>query len=362
MNLTPCQRVERALRSQSCDHMPFTMYKNHIPQSAAERLMRNRGLCIVERLDVYKTHCPNVKITQEGFTENDKKLLRTVYETPVGSLSILEEPAGFTTWVHEKLFKTADDYKAMLFLIQDECYEPAYDTFAKAQESAGDDMIFRANLQLEPLQALMSGLLMDMQDFCMQWMENRDELLKLYDALVANRRKIYPIVAQSPAGHTNYGGNVVPEVIGLDTFEKYYVPNYNEAAEVMHKHNTLIGCHFDANCQLLSELIGSTDLDYIEAFTPSPDTDMTLAEARKAWPDKVLWLNFPSSVHMNPAEKVKQATIDLLDELENVDGIIMGITEDMPETWQQSCLAIIDGLDAHAVKKPQLYVKPDEVI
>jgi len=28
-------------------------------------------------------------------------------------------------------------------------------------------------------------------------------------------------------------------------------------------------------------------LDYIEAFTPAPDTDMTLAAARKAWPDKV---------------------------------------------------------------------------
>ena len=355
MNLTPCKRVELALRSRPCDHVPFTMYKNYIPQSAAERLMRNRGLCIVERMNVYETHYPNVKITQEGFTENGKTLLRTVYETPAGTLSSLTEDAGFTIWNHKKLFKTPDDYKAMLFMIQDERYEPAYENFIKAQKLAGDDMIFRANLQLEPLQALISGFLMDMQDFCVQWMENRDEILKLYDALVANRRKIYPIVAQSPAGQTNYGGNVVPEVIGPETFEKYYIPNYNEAAEVMRRHNTLIGCHFDANCRLLSELIASTDLDYIEAFTPAPDTDMTLAEAQQTWPGKALWLNFPSSVHMDPPEKVKQATIDLLDELENVDGVIMGITEDMPNTWQQSCLAIIDGLDAHALKKPQLY-------
>ena len=58
----------------------------------------------------------------------------------------------------------------------------------------------------------------------------------------------------------------------------------------MHKKGKLIGCHFDADCMLLSEAIGNTELDDIEAFTPAPDTDMTLAEARKAWPGTVLQL------------------------------------------------------------------------
>ena len=137
-----------------------------------------------------------------------------------------------------------------------------------------------------------------MEDFCIEWMDRRDEVLKLYDQIVENRRRVYPIVAASPASHANYGGNVVPEVIGLENFRKYYVPHYNEAAEVLHKHGKLIGCHYDANCRLLAEAIGGTDLDYIEAFTPAPDTDMSLGEARQAWPDKVLWLNFPSSVHL----------------------------------------------------------------
>ena len=56
----------------------------------------------------------------------------------------------------------------------------------------------------------------------------------------------------------------------------------------------------------LSKAIAGTALDYIEAFTPAPDTDMTLAEARAAWPDKVLWINFPSSVHLKPNAEVEQ--------------------------------------------------------
>jgi hypothetical protein len=83
---------------------------------------------------------------------------------------------------------------------------------------------------------------------------------------------------------------------------------------------------------------------------------MTLAEARQAWPDKVLWLNFPSSVHLRPDREVQAATVALLDEAGTPDGLIMGITEDIPPgRWQDSCLAIMDGLDSHEQLHPQLY-------
>ena len=163
-------------------------------------------------------------------------------------------------------------------------------------------------------------------------------------------------MAQSPASHANYGGNVVPEVIGLENFRKYYLPHYHEAAAELHRHGKLIGCHYDANCRLLADAIAETELDYIEAFTPAPDTDLTLREARAAWKDKVLWLNFPSSVHLRPDAEVEQTAVDLLDEAGTPDGLIMGITEDMPpHRWRDSCRAILDGLDRHARQKPELY-------
>jgi hypothetical protein len=203
---------------------------------------------------------------------------------------------------------------------------------------------------------LISGNYFDTLSFCLQWMDQRDEILILYDTLVEKRREIYPLIARSPVLHANYGGNVVPEIIGLDNFERYYVPHYNEAADVFHRHGKLIGCHFDANCKLLANAIAATDLDYIEAFTPAPDTDMTLAEARDAWPDKVLWINFPSSVHLRPDAAVEEATVDLIDEAGKVDGLIVGITEDVPEDrWRDSCWAIMDGLERHARLNPDIY-------
>ena len=276
--------VPVALRGGCGDRIPFTMYECMIPQTRGEREMRNRGMCIVDRRAVFKTHCPNVKITEERFRDGDRELVRVHHETPVGTVSLLLEPAGFTTWVHERMFRSPDDYKVIEFLIQDEVYEADYAAYAEAERSSGGDSILRAQIGLEPLQHLISGRMIGMETFCLEWMERRDEILKLYRALVEKRRQVYELVAASPAFHANYGGNVVPEVIGPEVFRDYYLPHYAEAAEVMHRHGKLIGCHFDANCRILAEAIAGTDLDYIEAFTPYPDTWVKVTGSEQSCP------------------------------------------------------------------------------
>lgn len=358
MPLSPRKRVEIALRGGCGPEVPFTAYDNHLPRCGAERVLRNMGMCSVVRMPVFKIKRPDVRVRQEVFFEGEKKLVRTHYSTPEGNLSTLEEPAPHTTWHLEKMFKSPDDYKAIRFLLSNERYEPDYGPFALARERYGGDGIFRAGLGPEPMQALISGNIFSTENFCLEWMDNRDEVLSLYEINVRNRREIYPVVARSPALHANYGGNVVPEIVGADNFRDYYIPHYNEAAEIMHEHGKLIGSHFDANCGKFSDMIAKSMLDYIEAFTPSPDSDMTLKEARRAWKGKAIWLNFPSSVHLGSEEKVENTALKLVDEAGSPDGLIMGITEDVPEDrWQGNFLAIMRGLQKHARMKPELYRK-----
>jgi len=355
--MTPRRRVELALAGGHADKVPFTLYECMARQCAAERQMRNRGMCILDRSSpVFRVHTPNVRVTRTHTTDAGREMVRTVYQTPVGSVWTLQEPAGFTSWTHQRMFTGPEDYKTLLFLIRDRQYEPTYDRFLRAQAAFGPDAIFRANIGLEPLQALVSGDFMAMETFCLEWMDRRDEVLRLYEALVQDRRKVYPIVADSPAGHANYGGNVVAAVIGRENFARYYVPHYNEAAEALHRRGKRIGCHFDGDCRLLAQDIAATDLDYVEAFTPAPNSDMTLAQARHAWPDKVLWINFPSSLHLADDGRVADAAEDLIDQACGPDGLIIGITEDMPEDrWRDSCLAIMDGIDRHARRHPDRY-------
>lgn len=347
---TPRRNVEAVLNGEMTKRIPFTIYENKLPPCRTERELRNRGLCIVQRMvPVYEIQWPNIAVKSIHYTEKNKKFVRTEYQTPVGLLFSITEPVGFTFWTHKRLFSNREDYKALLFMIKDMQLVPAYEKFIKAVESDGGDSFFRGSLGYEPMQALMAEYMFP-ETFCMEWFDNQDELLKLYEALICKRRETYKLCAKSPAMVFNYGGNVIPEVLGLDRFKKYYIPHYNEAAEILHAHGKKIGVHFDANCKLFANEIAKTDLDYIEAFTPAPDTDMTLAEAREKWSDKILWINFPSSVHLDTIDVIKETTRDLLKQINGPDRFLMGITEDIPEDrWQNNLLAISDILDEYVM-------------
>ena len=156
--MTPRESVETVLKGGVSDKIPFTTYESKFPQCAAERKLRNQGLCMVRRdIPVYKTTTPNVKVTSRTYTANGKRLTRTEYETPVGNLYNITEPAGFTSWCHKRIFTQPEDYKPLLFLINDMCFEPNCDAFDYAQRTEGGDTFFRGHIGSEPLQTLISG-------------------------------------------------------------------------------------------------------------------------------------------------------------------------------------------------------------
>jgi hypothetical protein len=362
-DLTPKRRVELALQKKFIDKVPFTSFNTFwlgtsvanpamppqkwVPQCSVERDLRNRGLCLVDIVNFlgYGADRPNVKVKSNVYDSNGKIFIRTDYETPVGNLYELKELGHLTIWWHKKLFSTPDDYKILHYIIRDTKVFPLYEDALKAMKDYGEDWLLRCDLGFEPLQDLISGEYMSTESFCIQWMDNRDELLKLYDALVDIRRKIYKIVADSPLYFVTYGGNVHPKIISPENFKKYYVPHYEEAYEMLHKKGKVLGVHFDADCNAYKDIIADLPIDIIEAFTPFPDTDMTMKQARQAWPDKIIWINFPSSRHLLPKEEIEKITMELIDD-GGPEAFLIGITDDVPEfRWQESFTAIMDGID-----------------
>jgi hypothetical protein len=137
--------------------------------------------------------------------------------------------------------------------------------------------------------------------------------------------------------------------MGRERFEKFVIPLYDEAAEVFHKHGKLVGAHLDGNNRVWADLVAGSGLDYVEAFTPAPDCDMTVTDALEAWPDKVLWINFPSSIHLSSHEEIAQTTRCLVEDAKPGNRFIIGITEDIPEhRWQQNLVTIMDAIEERA--------------
>ena len=359
--LSPRERVEAALLGAVPDMVPFTAYTEMLPRSAVERQLRHHGLCLVQRSpSVYTMDSPNVVQEQVHYQGPDGcGRIRTIIRTPVGTLDAvgkrmptgttpLGRVMGSTTWTEEYPFKCQADYEPLEFAIRDRTYSPDYEDFAAMGQMMGDDAIMRAQIGYSPLQEIIYRV-MGIERFSIEWRYNRESVLRLYDALTEDRRKVYSIVAQSPALITNYGGNVSPEVVGTHRFDRYVLPHYNEAADVFHEHGKLLGVHFDANVRLLADGIAQSRLDYIEAYTPAPGSDMPLAEARQIWPDKVIWIHFPSQLFLQSDAAIEETTRQFIRDTVPGDRFLIGITEDMPaHRAQDGLLAIMRVLRAEA--------------
>lgn len=340
-SMTAVDRVRAALRGDRVDFVPFTVYENMLPRCALERELRNAGLCIVRGVSVMRSETSGVETESHTGVENGERVARTDIRTPAGDLHSISRPAGFTSWTVRWPFSRPEDYAPLIYIAENTRYFPDYGKCEQALADAGGDIFLRGSVGYSPLQHIIYRL-MGVEQFSIEWAERRDELMKLYEAITEERRRTYRILAESPIETFNYGGNVSPEVVGLDRFRKYILPHYEECAEIMQRRGKMMGVHFDADCRLIADDIARSNMDYVEAFTPAPDTDMTLADARSAWPDKALWINFTSSAHLASAERIEETTRDLLAQSGTGERFLVGITEDVPENrWRESYQAIL---------------------
>lgn len=343
MKMTPRERVEAVLKGTGPDHVPFTVYECMLPQCEVERQLRNEGVCIHNRhFGPMKSSTPNCTTESITYTdpETDKGLVKTITHTPAGDLEGINEPADFTSWRHELPFKGPEDYAKLIAQAEDTQFEPNYGTYDEARAWLGDDMVLRASIGYSPLQAIIYTYL-GVETFCIEWAERREQVMELYEALAAKDRRAFRVMAESPFEFIQYCGNVSPAIVGRQRFEELILPLYNEFGKILHENGKLYGCHLDDNCRLFADLIAASELDFIEAFTPAPDTDMSIADARKAWPDKVLWTNFPSSVHLRSQQEIYDEACRMIDGDAGAQKLIIGITEDVPpDRWQENFLTI----------------------
>jgi hypothetical protein len=338
--------IRAALRGEAPRYVPFTIYPGMLVRGSFERRMRERGVSICWRVAPFSASSPDVKISYVPDNKDGVNRTRVVYETPVGTLTALSQAGGYgSSRTIEHPVKKLDDYRVAEFMARNTVYEPAYDSYQKAQEQLGTDGYVLSSTCYSPLMHIEVALL-GIELFCTEIIDHEAEIMSLYQVLWEKQRDMFRIVAKSPCDVSLYCGNIMQDTLGPKRIEKYIVPCFKEFADVMHEEGKMLGCHLDADNSMLLEPVVRTGLDMIEAFTPPPDCDTSGAAARAAWPGKVLSLNFPSSVHLRDAGSIGKAARQLIAEAGDRRGFIMGITEDVPwEALQRSLPAILDVIE-----------------
>ena len=349
--MTPRERVEATLLRRPHDRVPFTAYSEFVPQCAVERQLRNDGLFLIH-INIKRTgtvtRTPHCEARTVHYEERDtgRAMLRTHVSTPRGEITWLGSDVGFTVWRHEMPFKAPEDYAPLIAYVEDMCIEPDSAFISEEMALRGPDVFFMPFVGFSPLMDIIITW-MGVETFAVEWAERRDEVMKLYAALLERDRRLFRAIAEGPLLAVDYCGNISPQVVGRERCRDLVFPVYEEMAEVMHAKGKLLVVHLDADCRPIADLVAASSIDVIDAFTPAPDTDMTMAEARRAWPDKTIWVNFPSSQHLADDETIYGITRRIIRENGGKDGLLIGITEDVPPSrWQASfqaiCRAIIE--------------------
>jgi hypothetical protein len=330
--------IETALKGGIPDVTPLTFYDLLLPEGMDIRPLQKKGLSIAARRDVYRSVIDDVEVRDVYEGEGVR---RTIYETPIGTLSELYRLGAYNAYAPlEHRIKTRDDYRIAAFIVDHTRYVPIYSEFRREQYKIANSGMVIAHTCYSPLLDLQIRWI-GQERFCYELVDNEDALMSLYERLRKNHKEMYEVVAVSPAEYCLYGGNIVAEMVGPSRVRDYVLPCWQEFSDLLANENKKLGVHLDSENRLLIDIIRESKLYFIEAFTPPPDCSISVEEARRLWPGKILWINFPSSIHLSSEERIREATREILKQAGRREGFLMGVTEDIPVAHMVRSLSVI---------------------
>lgn len=364
------ERIEAVIRHKKIDKIPWTMYASYPPWGETERRFRNEELTLIyQHFPICKLTMPEVKITEESHyllgSDSGRNVIIRKFSTPRGEASTKHElfinslptpgdliqkfgseiDQEMLSWVTGFPFQSESDYEILEFIYENMQFSPNFEEFIKTEELIGSDGFIMANLGQSPFQTLLYQL-MGIERCYLEYDSNPKKFRRLYQVLYENLRRKYRLAAESPAHLFWSAENLTSMLTPPDLFQEFYIPFYNEMAEILHKKGKVYAVHMDGNLQNLVHLIKETKIDIIEAFTPPPMGDLSVADAMKIWKDKIIWINFPGTLLATAdAKEIKEYTIGMLKSVAPGDNFMIGCTESFPmERWEMAFGAISNTL------------------
>ena len=337
------ERILSALNWEEPDRIPLTIYDWMIPRGETERMLRRAGVGLILRLPAHQVEHREVDFLSKEYWEDGKKYVRKTIRTPVGEIhQTLEPEVAYDTslWIKEHFIKEPDDYKVMEFVWKDMIIHDNFDVIKEAVRRIGGDGLVYVRLAKVPVQEMLYQML-GLEQFSLDYYDRRDLFDSLHNSMLKRYEELFDLAADAPVEIILYGDNITSDVVGEERFRNYCMPVYKRTTEKLAGTGKKLAVHLDGRLASLKHTIGEADMDIVEALTPPPMGDVSVKEARELWPDKALWINFTSSMHIEPLDVIEAHTRHLIEEAGTKKGFAIGITEDAPVKALEKSLDVI---------------------
>jgi hypothetical protein len=324
--MTAREKILATLHGDRAEKLPFFHWWRHSQIGKAERECRNRGMgmCWSRPSHIMTMH--NVDRTERQDVSTGVVVQRRIYRTPVGTIYLDEKRErgveqwhalrswrDVSPWQIHRLIKEPQDYDVLKYMVEHTEYKPYYFPIEQAKEWLGDDGIVIAGLPHSPMQMLMIDWVgSEGGRFYIHHAKYRDKVEELYEAISKSYEAMYEIAAKSPADMVMFGDNIDGVLVNPRLYEKYFMPEYEKCAKILHEHNKIMATHMDGRVGILKDLIAKSPQDVIEALHPPPMGDLPISDALSLWKDKVIWMGYPGSVYVLGSEAVKKHALSLL--------------------------------------------------
>jgi hypothetical protein len=308
------ERILTAMHWGEPDEVPLTVYDWMLPRGLTERTLREAGVGLIVRLPGHRVAHREVEIESREYFEAGRKRIRRTIRTPVGeSHQVLDpdEAYGTSNWIHEHFIKGPDDYRVLEFYYRDMIFEENFAAIREAQRRVGTDGLLVLRVAKSPVQEMLYQL-MGLERYAFDYLERRDLFDSLHAVMAGRYEELYDLAAGSPAEILQLGDNIYSDMVGRERYRRYLVPEYAKLMDRLAGTGKRLAVHMDGNLRSLLPEIAAARFDIVEAMTPPPMGDVSIREARESWPDKALWINFTSSVLIEPPDAVAAHTRHLL--------------------------------------------------
>jgi len=327
-------RINAVLHRQKPDQVPLAPYDNLAPRGDFSREMRNRGMGLCLRRPWVWPETPNVQI--ETTTQGD--LTTTTYHTPVGSLWTRQRThvsrkygGGSRGMQVDGLIKGVADLDPVIFMIEDTVYHVDSGPYYDAVRDVGQDGIVRMSGVEAPYDEAIELFGYSTGEGMVNWsymmQDHPNAFARLLDALERRAERRIPLILDAPAEFVSFGS--LDGFYGPRQWREQVLPFYQKVVDLCHARGKI--CSLHAHASALKPFVGlirETGIDVIEAFTPPPVGDLSVAEARAAWGDEtIIWVNFPETIFYRGPEATRQYTIDLLRSDRPGGALVIGFTE-----------------------------------
>lgn len=308
MAMTHKQRILAAARKQPVDKLPFgaridLWYNYHSSHGTLPEKYRGRDMPYILRelgagmkmhhSHIWKQEYRNIEV----IVHEDFPVTTTEYRTPKGTLTyktmFTPEEGSLNPYEIEKIFKSADDYPAIEYLLENTVLVPYLSDYPQQVKEIGEDGVVTLGLNYSPMQEIMRGV-MGFEKFFFELNDHPARVEHLHELMKAIVWQKLKILVESPVDFVTACANWVDN-IHTPVFSKYFIPWLREVAEFVHAKGKLTLVHTDGEMKRLIPMTLEAGVDIAEGWTPAPMTSVTTAELRKAWGDKVtIWGGVPA--------------------------------------------------------------------